>query len=266
MNVITKAISDLLFKIPRPILEKVFIQFKTGGNWRNPVETNLEESILAAVVRPRVLVDCNLAGGEEVIIPLSKATKLQWEDYSIIIRVPKEITDGRSILSVRNITFGSFLSYQAMPINQSTMMQASKAMIDAFSRVPSTTSGAVKLIGENTILFKERISSITDMYLRCIVTHDEYLSNIQPKSYIHFSKLVEHAVKSYIYNEYIVRLDMGELVGGQQLGIFKEIISDYREHEELYQEYLKDYWSKVVFMNDHESMNRYIKMMVGGNR
>jgi hypothetical protein len=77
--------------------------------------------------------------------------------------------------------------------------------------------------------------------------------------------LVEFAVKAYIYNELIVDIDMGELQGGQQLGIFKQIVEGYADAEQNYQDKLKS-WMAISVMNDTPAFHRYLKLSVGANR
>jgi hypothetical protein len=92
------------------------------------------------------------------------------------------------------------------------------------------------------------------------------MSHIQPRSYKAFCKLVEYAVKAFIYNEYIIEVDMGELRGGHNLGKFKDIIEGYSDAEELYSTYLTEKWQKIAFQNDRESLTRFLKLTVGGPR
>ena len=72
MSPIQKAVQDITFKIPQEILRQVFID-KRFSTVNYPV--SIESQIIAKVVRPRVLVDCNLVGGMQVELSLSSAKK-----------------------------------------------------------------------------------------------------------------------------------------------------------------------------------------------
>jgi hypothetical protein len=266
-GVISKAIDEVKFRIPRQVLEAVFI--KRAEQWRlQPV--SIDEHILNAVVRPRVLVDCNLVGGTEDFIALEGVSMERTNDYTSVYHIPKSKTQGRSIMSVLNITFSDpnrVSSYAtAASQNNSAMLRLGNAVMDAHASIPVTSSAFVQLIGENVVMVRDTTILPANIYLRCILANDENMSHIQLKSYRMFCKLVELAVKAYIYNEYIIQMDLGELHGGQQLGRIKEVIDSYAEAEELYQLFLTEQWTKVALMNDTESWTRLLKTIIGGNR
>src|SRR5262249_50995141 len=124
----------------------------------------------------------------------------------------------------------------------------------------------VQLIGENTIMIKDTTLLPSWTFLRCILAADETMSHLQLRTYPKFAKLVEHAVKAYIYNQLIVNVDIAELYGGHALGIFKEIVGEYKDENELYETYLREKWQKISLMNDQESFGRLIRTVVGGQR
>jgi len=72
MGPINKALDEIKFRIPKQILDLIFVQRTNvwgNTNWKNNV-ISIDECIMSTVIRPRVLVDCNLVGGAEVFIPL----------------------------------------------------------------------------------------------------------------------------------------------------------------------------------------------------
>jgi hypothetical protein len=267
MSAISKAIDEIKFRIPRPILETVFI--KRALAWRQ-TPLSIDEHILNEVVRPRVLVDCNLCGGTEVFIPLDGMPVERGNDYTSVYRIPKNRTQGRSILSVLNITFSDptkVSSYGVAAGSQnSTMMQAGQAVMDAMGSIPVTSTAYVQLIGENVVMVRDTVVLPANIYLRCVLMNDAEMSHLQLRSYRQFSKLVELAVKAYIYNEYIIQMDLGELHAGQNLGRFKEVIDGYADSEELYQTFIIEHWEKIQFMNDRETYTRFIRELTGGYR
>ena len=74
------------------------------------------------------------------------------------------------------------------------------------------------------------------------------------------------AVKSYIYNKLIVRLDAGEIFGGAQLGVFKTLIESYADSEANYKDYLEQKWAKITFMNDHVTHRRFLRLQIGSQQ
>lgn len=267
MGPLSKCIDEVKFRIPRAILEAVFI--KRAQHWRL-TPASLDEHILNEVVRPRVLVDCNLVGGTEVFIPLDGVPLERGNDYTTVYRIPKDKTQGRSIMSVLNITFSDPTKVSSYGVaagaHNSIMMQAGQAVMDAMGSMPVTSTAYVQLIGENVVMVRDTVVLPANIYLRCLLENDENMSHLQLKSYRDFSKLVEYAVKAYIYNEYVIPMDMGELYGGQALGRFKEIIDSYADAEELYQDFLRDKWQKISLMNDREQHTRFLRLMMGGFR
>lgn len=265
MGPLAKAIDEVKFRIPRAILETVFI--KRAQAWR-VTPLSLDEHILNEVVRPRVLVDCNLVGGTEVFIPLDGVPVQRNNDYTSVYRIPKDKTQGRSIMSVLNITFSDptkVSSYGVAAGSQnSIMMQAGQAVMDAMGSIPVTSTAYVQLIGENVVMVRDTVVLPANIYLRCVLANDENMAHLQLRSYREFAQLATLAVKAYIYNEYVITMDIGELHGGQQLGRFKEIIDGYADSEELYQTFLTEQWQKVALMNDRESYTRLLRLTMGG--
>ncbi len=272
MNVIQKAVDEIKYRIPKAILEKAFLPYNAYGRVYN--STNIDEQIKNNVIRARVLIDCNLIGGTQAVIPLEGLAFEKPTDVTTVIHIPKDRTQGKSINSVLNVAFISPQSVAALSgslpsirsYNSNATMQAVQGMMQAFDTIPVVSTARVQLIGENTILIKDNIILSPTSFLRCVLANDDELTNIQLRSYRYFANLVEYAVKSYIYNELIINMDQGQLQGGATLGIFKEVISGYSDAEQNYRDYLKDVWEVVAFQNDFESYERYIKLITGGNR
>ena len=264
---ITKLLDEVKFRIPRPILDDVFLA-KTSS-WRQS-SPNIDEQIMSLVIRPRVLVDCNLVGGAEVFIPLDGVPVERTNDYTSVYRIPKDATNGRSIISVLNITFSDPTKASAFGVaagqQNTTMLNAGSAVMNAMSSIPVTSTARVQLIGENVVMVRDTVLLPANIYLRCIIANDENMSHLQLKSYRDFANLGVLAVKAFIYNDYVIKMDLGELSGGQVIGRFKEIIDTYSESEELYQTYITEKWQKISFQQDHEQMGRFLKLLIGGCR
>jgi hypothetical protein len=275
MNVIRKSIDEVKYRIPKAILEKVFLNYGTYNRYVTP--TSIDDQLLNLVIKARVLVDCNLIGGTQAMIPLSGLAFNRTDLNETVINIPKSRTQGKSINSVLNVAFvsptstsagmgfGSFNSSNSM-MNGSALMGSTKAALAAFDNIPLVSTAKAQLLGENTVLIRDNIVINQNCYLRCILANDEELSNIQLRSYKNFAKLVEFATKSYIYNNLIVEIDQGQLQGGVNLSIIKEIISNYADAEQNYQDYLRDVWEVVAYMNDSPSYSRHMKLVIGSNR
>lgn len=268
MMPVSKALDEVKFRIPKQILDTVFVQ-RNQQNWRQTA-ISIDESIMAQVIRPRVLVDANLVGGTEALIPLDGLQSERTNDYTSVYRIPKDRTQGRSIQAVLNITYSDPTKVSSYGIaagqNNTAMMQAGSAVMDAMGTIPVTSTARVQLIGENVVMVRDTVILPANIYLRCVLANDENLAHLQLKSYRAFSDLVVHAVKAYIFNNYAIEMDIGQLHGGQQIGRFKEVVDGYADAEELYQTYLTEKWQKIAMMNDNESYTRYLRTLIGGQR
>jgi hypothetical protein len=267
LSALSKATDECKFRIPRTILDVVFI--RRTQNWKD-LPVSIDEMILRNVIRPRVMIDCNLLGGTEAFINLEGVQYTRTDDYTSVYRIPKTLTQGRSIIVVKNITFTDPTKISSYGIaagtQNTTMLQTGSAVMDAHGSIPVTSTARVQLIGENVVMVRDTVVLPANIYLRCILENDETLSHLQLASYRHFSELCVLAVKAYIYNEYVIEMDVGELLGGMQLGRFKEIVDTYAEADELYRTYLVEKWQKVAVMQDTEQFTRLLRLMIGGSR
>jgi hypothetical protein len=268
MNPIQKALDEVKREIPAYILNIAFKPQQSSTWGRAPV--SLDERIMHEVIRPRVLIDCNLMGGTEAYISLAGLQTDRTDDYTTVYRVPKSRTQNRSIISVMNITFTSPDSLNAANAGNnmggSALMNLAQGMMDAHGNIPNISTAKVQLIGENVIAVRDPTIMPGYCYLRCILANDENLNHLQLKSYGRFCELVIYAVKAHIYNELILSMDLGQLHGGQALGEVKNIVSEYKECNELYKTFLREKWAKIGLMNDVESHTRLLKKFVGGHR
>jgi len=266
MAVLKKALGDLSFRIPPHILNAVFIERFFDYRSR---PMSLEEAIMARVIRPRVMMDCDIVGGTETVIDISNVPSEQVDITTWVLRIPKSKTQNRSIISVLGVTFvrPDNRAYVNTPMaNAGSLMMSANALMQVQTTPPNLSTHRVDLIGENVILLSETSYLQPAMQLHCILGSDDQLSHIKLRYYLMFSRLVELAVKSFIYNEYIVEMDMAELRGGANLGRFKDIIENYSDAEQEYQLFLAEKWKKCSMMNDELSHSRYINALIGANR
>lgn len=267
MDAIKKAMTELNFRIPPQILKMVF----GGGrrSWGRQQKTiSIEEQVMALVIRPRVMVDTELTSSILVNIPIDKCDKERVENNAWAVTVPKSLTDNRSIISVHEVQYAS---YNAMTVNppalqmRSSVFSNAERLLAANETPPVASNHRVDIVGENVVLISEIPVLLPAMVLSCLLGTDETLSHLKPKYYNDFARLVEYAVKSYIYNTYVIELDYGEIEGGQAIGRVKEIIEGYSDMEELYQTYLEEQWQAKQVANDEATMSRYIAAMIASH-
>lgn len=263
------ALNHLRFVIPGLVLERVFT-VRGMDRWGSR-HYSLNERIMMDVIRPRVLVDCSIAYGQVVVIDLGVCEREEVSPYSVVYRVPKEVTQGRSIMSVLNVGYGmpnmgSAGLGVAGGLYSGSLTRASNAVANSHENMPLTSTANAQIIGENTVLIRDSVLFGGQVWMRCVVEHDERMSHLHYKAIPILKKLVEYAVKSYIYNAYLLEMDMAELVGGMELGAFKSVIEEYRDAEQMYQDVLREEYGRAAVSADREQYHRYLKTIVGGYR
>jgi hypothetical protein len=276
MDAIRKAVSTVNFSIPKALLQRTFIDtYRQIGLQSLSVDAQIE----SLVIRARVLQDCNLLGGVRATIPLEGLAYDVIDKLTVVMRIPKNMTQGRSIMSVQSVNYvdmasmagyagfgtGAFNGAQAARENTELNVLMTSLMA-ANDKIPVTFTSDVKLIAENTIMIKDGYRLAESGFLTCTLTNDENLANISPRSIPNFAQLVVLAVKSYIYNSLIIDVDVGQLQAGFQIGMFKTVLDGYSDSEEAYQDYLNNVWAKVAFMNDSTAYGNFIRATMGGIR
>lgn len=266
MDPVTKALSDIKNNIPRGILETVFrAEYGRGGRAMN----SLDQNILIKVINSRVVVDCSLMGGDEVHLPLTNAVIEEVDAQTIILRYPKSATNDRSILTVLGVEFSNpqstaWLSPMVGVQQGPHTLQLSKMMVDVHAPVPTTFTSRVTLIAENTIALTGFTAPPANFVLRCILEYNARMSSMNPRYFHHFSTLAVFATKAYIFNNYELEMAEAQLSGGRELGKFNDIVSRYEDANQSYEDYLKEKWQKISFMNDQPSYHQLWRMMTRG--
>lgn len=266
MNLISKAIQEVHFNIPIQILERTFQDPRLH---QRGIPVSVDARIRSEVIDKRVRVDCNLHGGLQATIPLASLQPEQLDPFSAIYRIPKSMTQGRTISSALSVSFGQNTRYPGAHqfLNRTSPLDSAVSQVlDSALPVPVVSTAYVQLIGENTIFIEGELTLPRDIYLRCVLTYDEEFSNIKPGSYLAFCQLVVLATKAYIYQHHQIPMDMGYLHGGMTLGTFKEIVDSYADANELYYIHLNEVWRKVAVMNDEQTFRRSLKLLVGHGR
>lgn len=271
MSAITHALREVKFRVPIQILNLAFKDKHT--NWRS-APLSLDELIMDGVVRPRVLLDANLVGGSTVMVNLAGLQPEVVDNMSVIYRVPPDRLGNREIMSVLHVgmmpmanyagmTSGSFSQFTNMGNN--TPASVGARIADSYSNMPITNNTSVELVGANTVLIRNQYSVAGIYQLKCVVGNESNLSNISHRSWPNFARLVELAVKSFVYNTLLVRIDEAYLVGGAELGSIKNYIETLSDAEEMYQTELKEVWGVTSFCNDTVAYEQFIKTQICPN-
>lgn len=259
MNILSEAIRNIHYRIPKEILREAFFTndyLKTNAN--HSIDTRIRDVIFERWVR----VDMDMVGGTMVLIPLGNLTYTTVDNVNVIIRIPRHLTQGRSITTALSVSmndnYGMGFGMLPTQINSSMYVTEMNKIVDSLAPIPDVSTAQVMLIDDNTIMVNRLPVVLSQMYLRCIISNDPECNNVQPANYDAFRDLLLKATKAYIYNELYIRMGTTRLFGGMDLGEFKEIVGNYADAQDLYQEALEN-WRNLTIMNDPMSKERHLK-------
>lgn len=271
-NIIKYAINNLLLKsgISREVLELAFI--KKNYNTLNTF-INLEKEIEDIVIKQIILPDCNIYGGTEVLINTSTVPIINESRTEKTIRIPLEYTNGKKFNSIRNVCYYSIqggynaasTSYGMMSSNfNNPIISLTSQLLSSVDTIFKPSTAKCDLINrDNSVIrmYDTGLFSSTIFYIRGSLEYDESLSELPLAMYDSFYKLFVFAVKAYIYNKLIVPLDKGYIQGGYEIGVIKEIVSEFKDADSNYLDYLENTWKKQQFMSDPVNMSRFLTGM-----
>lgn len=270
MNPISKAIAEAKFTIPLEILQQAFAPVAVFGR---ATAMNLDSVIRDKVIDARVRVDCNLVGGTQLDIPLRglspeqvnlpQSTPYSW---SLIYRIPMTLTQNRIItrvLWIANTISPISGSYTYASYNGSALANAAMGVMQSQAPIPSMSTARVDLIATNTVMISDTNEWPYDASMRCFVENDRDMSTLPVGAYRHFAKLCGYAIKAYIYNTLILKINSAELQNGQELGRFKEVVDGYADANENYMTYLEDTWREVAAYADPISSRDWSRLPLG---
>lgn len=269
-NPLTRAIFIARRTIPKEIINEVFGQPRF--TYASKV-TNIDDEIATKVIRPRVIVDCDIVGGMQVDIRVANCEVQRTADQMTVIYVPKNQTQGRAITQALSLSLIDMLSgasgmaagaFSACSSTSTSM--ASNAIHNSFAAQPRNHTTRLELVGENTVLVQDNMIVTNYGTLTAILANDENLSNLPVRFYNYFCTLSKLAIQSHIYNELIIHLDEGKIKAGYQLGMFRTIVEGFADAENQYQEFLDTKWKKVSIMADRKTYHELIRAQIGAPR
>lgn len=274
MGPIPTALNEIRSQIPPAILERAFLD-KVRHYATSPA--NLDALIRSEVLEKRVLPNCNLVGGVQAVLDLSGIVRDEPDSRTSIYCIPPEYLQGRDIVSAHSVSYGfgysnsygnynpMFDAMQAQGCGNAGILTAASALWSAYANMPIIATARTQIIGVNTVMIQDQIRIPGRAWLFCVLAHDSQMTNIQPASYMRFAELCVLATKAYIYNTQIVELNMGAIAGGYDLGIIKDIISEYADANQNYLDALSERWRKTSILNDQAQSLIAIRNLLGTN-
>lgn len=265
MNAIDHALRVISQQIPREVLEKAFIPLVS---YQTRIPVTVDSRIRELVINNRVLPDINIIGGTHITIPLSGLPFEPVEANAFVVRVPKERTQGRSIVSALSLAIGGVATEGMIANPLSSVpdsMSATQQMLNSLASIPYVSEAQLSMLADNVVLIQGLTTMPQGLWLRCEVENDSNLNNLKRRSYFAFSKLCVLACKSWIYNNTVIPMGNAYYEGGINLGKLADVIEGYSDAEEQYEEFLLTKWAKVSKLNDAETAERLVRLTTGGN-
>ena len=259
MNPIMYALNRIKLAIPPEILMIAFTEYSRYTN--NTV--SLDEHIMNLVIRPIVMMDANIVGGVETIVDLNQCAITYLNNMEFVVDVPKELTEGRSIIALKSLVSNVIYSKSTSYVNMSGSLSAAMNMGNNIGTENVVQTSKLELIADNMVLVADPTIHLMDGALRCTIENMSNMENINPRAYDMLGELCVLAVKAWIYNHTIVKLDKGYIYSGAELGVVQSVIESYSDAYQEYREFLNLRWAKVAFINNSSNtMSRYIKSMI----
>ena len=264
MNPITYALKQINFAIPKDILQKVFI---SNVNYNQRLPVSLDSIIREKVIEDRVMVDVNVVGGTETFISLSDLPREFLDPFTAIYRIPKYMTQGRTITRALSVSFGEGAIMGASniaPTQGNALLDSAAGVLNSNLPIPIVSTAQVTLVNENTVMIADNMALPVNIYLRCWLENDSNLNHIQPTSYPDFGKMCVLATKAYVYVNSQIPMDRAYIFAGNELGRFKEIIDGYSDANDQYDTFVREVWRKVAVLNDYMAHRRHAMRILGG--
>ena len=274
-NAIDLALRKIYISIPRQILEFAF--------QKEPDERSksLDECIVDKVINGFVRPDLNSISGKfkeialdpawcvETYVPSGYMSAIPLIPYAVY-NVPSFARENRNISQVISLkspymSIGSIGSFAGVIGTPGLGLNAGNLACN----ILDNTTGTKTPILPNPILLQGNKVKLTPMemsmmtmfpwILDCRLEFDVDFTNLTPDALSSFCELVLSAVKSYIYNNTVVDMDMGVIRSGHPIGAFREIITEYKDQFERYQVLRNDFHSASTYL-DQDTMREIMLM------
>lgn len=254
-NSIHYLLKEIYLKIPSEILKETF----------KPQDKSLDAVIKEDVIVDIVLRRCNLYSGKIAKIQLKseyfkrlESTGIQFAPSSVFVYViPPEAREHRDISHTISLAY-PFNYLPPMAYNYGVASQPQN-VCSTINRVLGSNVGYPDipvmpvpiLLKNNVIKLEPNFETYTEYILACLLKYDSNFTNISPNSLRYLSSLGVLATKSLVYNRLIIPIGNAYLMGGQELGKFKEIVESYQDAEEKFEEALLKFRGSTTFDKDN---------------
>lgn len=269
---IAYALKKIALEIPQQILNEVFAVKQYRNSSFYSVQT-IESIIKEKIIVNHVIPDIALNAGTEMNIPILPAWISVYEDPPrTLISIPPEARQLQQIVSVLSVGYSAinnaFLPTTSyMDVGSSNQLgRYGKMVLDAVSISTPLTSVGTHITpdgGGIVLLDAPRITA--PLVAKVMIGYDQYMSELTPRMYPLFKRLCVAMTKSYIYNQYDIDIDKGQVIGGVTISRFAERVREYSESLAEYNELLDEWLAGEVY-SQPSSKIRYFDSLIGPGR
>ena len=267
-NAMEQALIRINSTIPKEIIQYAF-------QARDPWERSLtvEQLIIKRVIHYRVLANINVFGGKatEIVLQPEYLESIQMtKDDAVsrtgpfsLYRIPPEVRENSPIVEVHSLNYsGNYSSFMPNQVwrGASSAPAAAEAVLDSHTFASSPPKPQVQLLSGDLVKLTPSQHATVCWVMYCRIAYDPEFTNLNTSALETFSKVCEHAVKAYIYNEKVIEINRAFLEHGVDLGVFKEIIDRYAESEERYNELISEMNGAVIL--DPARMGNLLQYML----
>lgn len=246
--------------IPEEILK---IAFKKESPTGLPIP--VYEVIRQDVISRFVLQECNLYGGVIKSIPLKqeyveRVLRSELRVFSLhneteIYRIPPEERENSEIGEILDIsppingTVMNGYGTMGMANAGTSLMAAANRTLESQNARSFRGKPLVELLSGDLVRLSPASFVMYDWILTVRLMYDERFTNMNSGAIKPFCDLVLAAVKSYIYNKLIVKLDQYAIEGGALMPSIRAIIEEYKYAKEEYDKLILQFGGGVKLGN-----------------
>lgn len=246
IDALERAFAEIHNSIPKGILD---IAFQTNDY----MDVSLDERIKSEVILKRVRKDISVVAGPmfDLILQSNWAKFTSSPSvYALGIsgaysayKIPPEAREHRDISCVVNVRFpytimnssvGAF--YSDCSIKGNNLAGLSSSALSSQTGAHMLANPVGRILPGNVIILEPPQYNFVPWRCTVRLEFDDNFSGMDVSSIQQFCHLCKYAVQAYIYTNMIIDVESNVVFRGASIGVIKDIISDYRDANDKYQE------------------------------
>lgn len=242
---VKQALVRIYNTIPTEILNAAFKPFNS--------DESLDSLIINKIMLDRIRDDISVRGGKIFELVLD----MKWCKYTTspspyalgisgsysVYHIPPEARDHRDISAVLQIRFPYTLGlstsgayFDNSSVRGNTLSGLAKAALSAQTNSGTIAAPTGTILPGNQISLHPPQFNFIPWQVKVRLRYDDNFSGMDVSSIATFSQLCEYATKAYIYNKLIFDIETNAVLRGADIGVMREIVSNYSDANEKYDE------------------------------